>query len=86
MNECEPLQHGAALCQSIAVSPDGRHVVAVGGSPVMFVWDLMAARLVHGRGLHSSTSQLNISRFWLLKPQQASTSQLNLRRFCRCDL
>ena len=31
-------------------------------------------------GLHSSTSQLNWSRFWSLKPQQASTSQLNLSR------
>jgi hypothetical protein len=39
-----------------------------------------------GRGLHSSTSQLSLSRFWSLKPQQASTSQLNLRRFCWCDL
>jgi hypothetical protein len=41
---------------------------------------------VLGRGLHSSTSQLNLSRFWSLKPQPASTSQLNLKRFCRCDL
>jgi len=40
----------------------------------------------HGRALHSSTSQLNLSRFWSLKPQPASTSQLNLRRFCRYDL
>jgi hypothetical protein len=38
------------------------------------------------RGLHSSTSQLKLSRFWSLNPQQASTSQLNLRHFCRCDL
>jgi len=30
------------------------------------------------RGLHSSTSELNLSRSWALKPQQASTSQLNL--------
>jgi len=36
---------------------------------------------VLGRGLHSSTSQLNLSRFWSLKPQQASTFQLNLSRF-----
>jgi hypothetical protein len=41
---------------------------------------------VPGRGLHSSTSPPNLSRFWSLKPQQASTSQLNLRRFCRCHL
>jgi len=34
-----------------------------------------------GRGLHSSTSQLNPSNFWSLKPQQAFTSQFNLRRF-----
>jgi hypothetical protein len=38
------------------------------------------------RGLQSSTSQLNLSRFWSPKPQQSSTSQLNLKRFCRCDL
>jgi len=36
-----------------------------------------------GRGLHSSTFQLNLSRVRSLKPQQASTSQLELRRFCR---
>jgi hypothetical protein len=42
--------------------------------------------LAYGRGLHSSTSQLNLSCFWSQKPQQASTSQLNLGRFCRCDL
>ena len=29
-----------------------------------------------GRGLHSSTSQLNMSRSWSLKPYQAPTSQL----------
>ena len=34
-----------------------------------------------GRGLHSSTSQLNLSRFWSLMPQLPSTSQLNLKRF-----
>ena len=45
---------------------------------------------VEGQGLytprafiHSSTSQLNLSRVWSLKPLQASTSQLNLRRFCQ---
>ena len=38
-----------------------------------------------GRGLHSSTSQLNLSRLWSLMPQLTSTSQLNLRRFCRCN-
>jgi len=27
---------------------------------------------ISGRGLHSSTSQLNLGRFWSLKPQQAS--------------
>ena len=37
----------------------------------------------YGRGLHSSTSQLNLRRFWSLMPQLPSTSQLNLRRFCR---
>ena len=35
-----------------------------------------------GRGLHSSTPQLNLSSFWSQKPQQASISRLNLRRFC----
>ena len=39
-----------------------------------------------GRGLHSLTSQLNLSSIWSLKPKQASTSQLNLRRLCRCNL
>ena len=34
-----------------------------------------------GRGLHSSTSQLNLSHSWSLKPYQARTSQLILRRF-----
>jgi hypothetical protein len=29
-----------------------------------------------GRGLHSSTSQLNLSRFWSQKPHHASTSRL----------
>ena len=36
---------------------------------------------VAGRGFHSSTSQLNMSRSWSLKPYQAPTSQLNLTRF-----
>jgi len=48
--------------------------------------DTIAALLEGGRGLHSSTSHLNLSRFWTQKLQQPSTSQLNLRRFCRCDL
>jgi hypothetical protein len=33
---------------------------------------------VAGRGFHSATFHLNLSRFRFLKPQQASTSQLNL--------
>jgi len=37
--------------------------------------------LFGGRGAHSSTFQLNPSRFWSLMPQLPSTSQLNLRRF-----
>jgi hypothetical protein len=41
---------------------------------------------VAGRGLHSSTSQLYLSRLWSLKSQLASTPQLNLKPFCRCDL
>jgi hypothetical protein len=32
------------------------------------------------RGLHPSTSQLNLSQFWSLKPQLASTSQIKLSR------
>jgi hypothetical protein len=40
-------------------------------------------RVPAARGLHSSTSQLNLSRVWSLKPQQAATFQLNLRRFCQ---
>ena len=39
------------------------------------------AGVVRGKGLHSSTSQHNLSRFWSLMPQLPSTSQLNLRRF-----
>ena len=38
--------------------------------------------IASGRALHSSTSQLNLSRFWSQMPQEASTSRLNLRRFC----
>ena len=38
-------------------------------------------KTVSGRGLHSSTSQLNLSRSWSLQPYQAPTFQLNLRRF-----
>ena len=34
-----------------------------------------------GRGVHPSTLQLNLSRFWSLKPPQGPTSQLSLRRF-----
>ena len=40
-------------------------------------------RALAGRGLHSSTSHLNLSRGRSLKPQRASTSQLTLRRFCQ---
>jgi len=36
----------------------------------------------YGRGGHSSTSQLNLSRSWSLKPQQDPTDQMNLKRFC----
>jgi len=46
---------------------------------VMFLCFTIAGGLVYGRGLHSSTPQLNFSRFWSLKPQQASTYQLNMR-------
>jgi inorganic pyrophosphatase/exopolyphosphatase len=47
-------------------------------------WGCMSSIIAHsfavqGRALHSSTSQLNLSRSWSLKPQQESTSQLNLR-------
>ena len=41
---------------------------------------------IHGRCLHSSTSQLNLSRFCSQGPQQASTSRLNQRRFCLRNL
>ena len=43
----------------------------------------MTAGRVPGRALHSSTSHLNLSRVWSLKPHRASTSQLHLRRFCQ---
>ena len=36
--------------------------------------------LIEGRGLHSSTSQLDLSQFWSLMPQLPSTFELNLRR------
>jgi len=39
-------------------------------------------RSAEGRGLHSSTSQLKLSRSWSLKPQQDTTFQLNLGHFC----
>ena len=38
-----------------------------------------------GRGLHSSTSHLNLSRFSSMKPQQASTFELKLSRFCHSN-
>ena len=47
-------------------------VVAMDGVPRLWV---------HGRGFHSSTSQLSLRRCCLPEPQQASTSQPNLRRF-----
>ena len=40
--------------------------------------DLVPCASPKGRGLHSSTSQLNLSRLWSLKPRQASASQLNI--------
>ena len=49
-------------------------------------YKMTMSQYINGRGLHSSSSQLGLSRFWSLKPQQASTSQLNQRRFCRYDL
>ena len=42
--------------------------------------DLISGGL-DGRGLHSSTSHLNLSQFWSLKPKLASTSQLDLSLF-----
>jgi len=39
-----------------------------------------------GRGLHSSTSQLSLSRLYVQKPQIASPSRLNLRHLCLCNL
>jgi hypothetical protein len=42
------------------------------------------ARAPPGEGLtalHSSTSQLNLSRSWSLKPTQASTNQFNRKDF-----
>jgi hypothetical protein len=38
--------------------------------------------VVAGAYLHSSTSQLNMSRFWSQRPHQASLSRLNLGRLC----
>jgi hypothetical protein len=35
---------------------------------------------------HSPTSQLNLSRSYSQKPQEASTSRLNLRRSCLYNL
>jgi hypothetical protein len=41
----------------------------------------MRIAAVHQGLTPSSTSQLILSRFWSLKPQQATNSQLNLRPF-----
>jgi len=39
------------------------------------------AQVVDGKGLHSPTSQLNLSHFMSLMLQPTSSSQLNLSRF-----
>jgi hypothetical protein len=65
----------------------GRRTSGTGGARVHVLLLLLRLHMAPpgGRGLHSSSFQLNLNRFWSLKPQQASTSQLSLTHFCRCD-
>ena len=50
--------------------------------PILVVASNTSTRhMLTGGGLHSSTSQLNMSHFLSLKLQSSSTSQLNLSRF-----
>ena len=51
-----------------------KYVAAVGAAAI---YNMPSAGFVPGRGLHSSTSQLNLSHFCSLEPHQ--TSQLNMR-------
>jgi len=53
--------------------------LGLGGAQAPLQAAQQGAREVCGRGLHSSTSQINLSRSWSLKPRQESTYQLNLR-------
>ena len=47
---------------------------------------IWSVRELLGRGLHSSTLQLNLSRFCSQELQRWSTARLNLGRFCLCNL
>ena len=78
---------GLIICPSRELARQ-THEVVEGYTTELFKQGMAEMRImlcmggVDGRGLHSSTFQLNLSHVWSLKPQQASSSQLNLRRFC----
>ena len=69
MDKCEPLLAGALVAALAQLIPRLR-------KPSAFVPD--AVPLVHGRGLHSSTFQLNLSRSWhIIHPKQPLTPHDN---------
>ena len=74
--------------KAVVFSPgvDGgvNYTFAAVGPNAVVIWGVDARRgLIGGRASHSSTSHLNLSRFWSLQPQQATTSQLHPRRSCQ---
>jgi Na+(H+)/acetate symporter ActP len=55
---------------------------ACGGMVSVAYTDVIQSAIgMTGRGLTSSTSQLNLSQFWSLKPKLVSTSQLDVSHF-----
>ena len=71
---------------ALTTSVVGRTKSVVQGVGGLFAFSVKTGAVnISGRGLHSSTYHLNLSRFGSQKPQQASTSQLNMRRFCPRD-
>lgn len=49
-----PAKGQAPLCQSIAISSNGRYVVTAGGSPLLFVWDTKEGVILHAVELPGS--------------------------------
>jgi hypothetical protein len=59
---------------------------AVAALIIWAVFNIFPVKRLWGRDLHSSTSQLNISRLWSPMPQLTSTPQLDVRRFLSMQL